>query len=450
MAIDESKPTILLATDSAMAHTGLGRVTRSIFNRIARLDKYNIVQLGWGHNNIGDPVEFEIIPTEITPDKKFAPGDEYGQRTFPKLVEAIKPNLVWVCADPWNIKHYVENTYRNRYTVMGYCAIDSEPIRASHLDILSKLDYMVPYCHWAEDLCKAQGLENVESPIGHGVDTHVFYPLSEEKRSATRKMNLAIPNEKDAIILGSMGRNMSRKNLPAVIIALHHLVHGHYSVCGDCGGFTPWAWSRGRKKVVGTPKVCQHCMSGELQDGKKYPNMYWYYHGPIVDLGWDLGAVATSYNVESHVRMNPNTQPRQGLVDEGVNLSLNALDIYVHPATCEGWGLPILEAMSTGRPCVLTDSPPYREWTDPCVHVKGHDFVEAGLDTTRHLVDTADLIHRISELADDKRLRLRLGEEGRAKAETMTWDSVTNQWIELLERVCSITSIAPWRRVVAV
>lgn len=450
MAIDENKPTILLATDSAMAHTGLGRVTRSIFNRIARMGKYNLVQLGWGHNNLGDPVEFEIIPTEITADKKFAPEDENGQKTFPKLVEAIRPNLVWVCADPWRIQHYVENPYRNRYTLVGYCAIDSEPVRAEYVDILSKLDYMVPYCQWAADLCKAQGLENVTEPIGHGVDPDVFYPLPEDQRSATRKMNLAIPNEQDAIVLGSMGRNMSRKNLPAVIMALHHLVYGYYSVCESCGRSTPWGWSRGAKKVNWTPEVCSHCGSSSIRDGKKYPNMYWYYHGPIVDIGWDLGAVAASYCVEEHVRMNPLTRPRQGLVDQGVNMSFNAMDIYVHTATCEGWGLPILEAMSAGKPCVITDSPPYREWTGPCTHVRGHEFIEAVLDTTRHIVDTSALIDKIAALASDKKLREEMGQASRAQAVEMTWDSVADQWATLLEKVCSVTSIAPWRRVVSV
>lgn len=44
-----------------------------------------------------------------------------------------------------------------------------------------------------------------------------------------------------------------------------------------------------------------------------------------------------------------------------------ACDIYVHPALCEGFGIPIVEAMAAGKPVVCLNAPPMNE------HVVGGD-----------------------------------------------------------------------------
>jgi len=44
---------------------------------------------------------------------------------------------------------------------------------------------------------------------------------------------------------------------------------------------------------------------------------------------------------------------------------MEAVDYLIHPAVCEGFGLPILEANAVGKPVIHLDAPPMNEFTSP-------------------------------------------------------------------------------------
>lgn len=117
-----------------------------------------------------------------------------------------------------------------------------------------------------------------------------------------------------------------------------------------------------------------------------------------------------------------------GVADRVIELSVvSELDLvalyhqscgFLYPSLVEGFGLPLLQAMSAGVPVVASDIPVFREVAEG-----------AALFVTTH--DTRAWIEAIGALEDPTRRAVLVG-AGREHAAAATWQRATDQLVAIL------------------
>ena len=103
---------------------------------------------------------------------------------------------------------------------------------------------------------------------------------------------------------------------------------------------------------------------------------------------------------------------QMSLGEAGLARAYNHATAFVFPSLYEGFGLPTLEAMASGCPVILADSPTHRE-----VGGEVARFFPPG--------DVESLAREIELLAEDDEIRGRLGGAGQARAAEFTWERTT-------------------------
>lgn len=97
-------------------------------------------------------------------------------------------------------------------------------------------------------------------------------------------------------------------------------------------------------------------------------------------------------------------------------------DVLVQPSFCEGFGLPPLEAMAAGTPCLVSRIPPLLE---VCAHAASY------CDPS----DPRDIAGRLHELLVDAQLRRELRCAGRERARAFTWDRTAERTLAVFDQV---------------
>jgi glycosyltransferase involved in cell wall biosynthesis len=114
-----------------------------------------------------------------------------------------------------------------------------------------------------------------------------------------------------------------------------------------------------------------------------------------------------------------------------------AADVYVHGALCEGFGIPIVEAMAAGKPVICIDAGPMNE------HVKDREalvkverqmiYNDRGVANYRlNIPDLKDYAEKLDAVIYDKSLREELGAKNAEAAERYDKYAVYSRFSKLL------------------
>lgn len=100
--------------------------------------------------------------------------------------------------------------------------------------------------------------------------------------------------------------------------------------------------------------------------------------------------------------------------------------VFVLPSLNEGMSNTMLEALSSGLPIVATDTGGTKELV-----------TEGKNGSIIKMKDSDDIARKIQHLIKNPELRNSMGEESRKKAESMSWQKVAQEYIELYKKIIS-------------
>lgn len=131
--------------------------------------------------------------------------------------------------------------------------------------------------------------------------------------------------------------------------------------------------------------------------------------------GWAYGDTLDRIATEPGVRY-------LGHVDEPTLTALyESASVLAFPSLYEGFGLPLLEAMSHGVPAVVGEAGALPE-------------LALGAAISVNAEDEAAIASALERLLADESLRAKLGEEGRRRARGYTWANVAERTLDVLRR----------------
>lgn len=339
-----------------------------------------------GINHYGDPHSF---PYPIYPCHQPVDGgrDGFGVTRLPVLVNRLEPDLVVLLNDPWNVRAYLDSM-RDRLPegmpippTVGYLAVDALNQPGHELN---DLVHVIVWTEFAAEELRRGGYEGESTVVPLGVDLSRFYPR-DRAESQHRVLGDLLPS--DAFLVGVVGRNQPRKRLDLTIAY-----------------FAQWITQR------------------------HIDNAYLYLHiAPTGDRGFDLRSLIQYHGVEDRVVVGKPLSIGHGAPDDLMPFVYSAMDIYLNTTQGEGWGLPALEAMACGIPCIVPDWSGLGDWTrDAAIRVAcTSTAISAPMNglayTIGGVMDKAAAIDELHSAYSSSMHRTAYGQRGMRMAAALDW-----------------------------
>lgn len=385
---------IIAVADSPTVATGFSRCTRALCDELySRGHEVHII----GINEVGDPNNFlyKIYPARNPFDKCL---DGFGVGRLCVLTDRLRPDVIVLLNDSWNVKAYFDEL--DRYfkeaphivpPIVGWIAVDAMNQLAKPLN---RLAHVIAWTQFGANELVAGGYEGPISVIPLGVD-HDQFKLG-DKLAARRELKL----KEDAFIVGVVGRNQPRKRLDLALESLHYWITNYDAT-----------------------------------------NVEMLFHvAPTGDVGCNIRALVHYYKLHGKVILS---EPHIGRGVDNLQTFYQACDVYLSTAQAEGWGLPALEAMACGTPCVLPHFAAFGHegWPKGAAVVVDchHRQLTAPMNSLAYTIgavpspeDVADALNRLYTNRSSYEWYRRAGLE---RAAQFSWQSTGRQVADVLENV---------------
>lgn len=301
---------IIWCGDAACA-SGFARCSHAVCNYLHSLG-HEIHILGL--NYLGDPHEY---PYTIYPC--FQPSDlgtdHYGIGRLPSLIHRLKPDIVVLLQDPWNVRGYLDNLLASQVNMppmIAWLAVDSRNQKSAKELNHSHLSHVVTWTEFGAKELIAGGYTGPLSIVPCGVDVDLFKPLdkTESRIKVLGDDYSQLPD--NPFIVGYVGRNQYRKRLDLTIEYFSDWIH--------------------RSNIS---------------------NAYLMLHiPPTGEDHVDIISLARYYDIGEKLIVS---SPMRGFEESSMALIYNCFDVFLSTSQAEGWNLPALESMACGIPVIVPD-----------------------------------------------------------------------------------------------
>jgi glycosyltransferase involved in cell wall biosynthesis len=424
---------ILFCNEASFLATGFSTYGLEVIKRLHSTDKYDIAELGiYGHDD--DNRRFNV-PWRFYPNAPSTTNEEalrkyyevntyqFGEFRFEQTCIDFRPDIVVDWRDWWFLEHQERSPFRPFFHWTLMPTIDAEPQDEQWLGTFINADGVFTYSDWGANVLRKQGGKNINlqgtAPPGVNLDE---FELITQKGPHKQSVGIA----PTALIIGTVMRNQKRKLYPDLIEAFAKFLKTApadlaertflylHTTYPDVG----WNLPRLIKEQGITRKViftymCDNCKA-------VFPSLY-------------QDIKSTCRNCGQNTISLPGV--RAGISRKSLGSILNLFDIYVQYSTCEGFGMPQIEAAAAGVPVMAVDysamSDIIQKLGEGGIPIKVQRyFRESETHCYRALPDNDDLIEKwIDILSQPEIMRIRMGMEGRkAVAHHYNWDSTAMKW----------------------
>ena len=396
---------IHMLSDSPFMPTGYSTITREILNRLSTTYECSVSAHNFQGNPLprglhlrdGAPLDFEIYGAGRGP---------YCSDVIEDRVKKLRPDIFGVLLDSFMLYPWVLDKNFSPAKSFFYFPSDGGgglPVGAK--EVLGRFHKAVAMSKFAQQQAKEAGIDSVYIPLA--VNPEQFRRLSlEEKQSVRSDMEVKTVNGtivkgllRGKYVVGVVARNQGRKMLDKTIEAFSLF-------CKD------------------------------------KPEALLYLHCDPDDPAavFDIRELIRRFNVINRVIFSP-IRWNENLDYYEMNRVYNVMDTFLLTTSGEGFGIPIVEAMSCEVPVVVTDYTTTRELLGEGEEAAGFAVKVAVEQTGTNTVDRAIIDARAAEealtaLYNEPDLRASQGACGRQRVlEYYTWDVVMPMWHEFLERL---------------
>lgn len=382
----------LLIIGDIDAHTGFARVVETVAAGLKR-NGWDIGVLGVQYHGDPSPLQqhYRLYPALLG-------GDALGIGRIKEVLEREQPDAILAFSDPWIVAEYLRMLPNDAPPVIAHCPVDAMHLRQVQVKPLNRLTHFAAYTHFGLNEMRAAGYIGPASVIPLGVERDVFYPV---ERSVARE-TADLGNDLFLVLL--LDRNHWRKRLDLAF-----------------AGFARFA--------------------------RDVPEARLVYHGALRDLGWDIGHLAEIFGVtDKLVLTGRRFTARAGVPMSALRTIYSMCDVRLSTSLGEGWGLPTMEAMACGLPCIVPGFAGLGEWAAeaayviPCDDLDDLDVYAGDYNTVGYRVKPSRVEEALEYLYHRPSERNSLREDGlRLVANpAYQWQAIIDQFDDLLFEAVSV------------
>jgi len=451
------KRRILICGESSWLSTGFAKYNQEVLRRLHATGKFEIAEMGsYGSANSPEAQKlpwkfYGVLPTSQKEKELYESNqtNAFGAYKINAVLADFQPDIVFDARDPWMTAHIQGSKFRDLFKLVLMPTVDSAPQRRDWINnLFKKADAITTYSRYGKEVLEQAGVKvsDVTSP---GINLDIFKPL--DKQLIRDKYQI----KPSLLIIGTVMRNQKRKLYPelfevyaqlrrkyrmtiknkndAKVIRVNHSALLCHTSWPDNGWDIP--------ELLERNNLARHVIFTYKCEGCKAVFHSWFI--PCDARG--MGQCRICGENKAHM---PNTH--SGVSEQELVEIYNLMDIYVQPAICEGWGLPIMEAKACGVPGL------YQNYSAMEDHVQngggmaikiGRFYTEAETMAIRSLPDNKDFLKNLEKLMLDSKKRGRLGEQARACAENMhPWNVTTDKLERLFEKIEINDRATTWDR----